>query len=305
MKNNNTLDLIKIRNSKFSPYLYIIPAFIFCLTYLFYPIIYSFILSFFQWSGFTSISSAKFILFENYKELFKDKIFFLALKNTFLFVFVAIFFQNSLGVALAISLNYFKMKFGKAWRAIIFFPAILSPVIVGLVWRLIFANEGLVNQLLGNLGLNFLQNIWLANRLTPIWVITFVNIWQYTGFNMVIYYAGLQSIPEDLIEAAKIDGASWGHVIFKIIFPLLSATASIAIVLNIIGGFKVFDLVYVMTLGGPAHSSEVLASYMYFNSFLMTGPSEMGYAASLSIVLTIIVFIISLIRIRMTRDIEY
>ena len=122
---------------------------------------------------------------------------------------------------------------------------------------------------------------------------------------MVIYYAGLQSIPEDLIEAAKIDGASWPRIIFRIVLPLLGGVASIAMVLNIIGGFKVFDLVYILTRGGPAHFSEVLTTYIFFHAFDVSGSNLMGYASSIAIVLTIISFMFALIRIRMTRTLEY
>lgn len=306
LKNNILNNFIKkVENYKISPYVYIIPALIFCLMYLFFPIVFSYTASLFRWSGYETFPDAKFIFFRNFVKLFQDKIFWISLKNTIIFVSVAILFQNLLGSLLAIFLNYFKIRLSKLWRAIIFFPAILSPVIVGLVWRLIFSKEGLFNDILGILGLGFLQKIWLGNVITPIWVITFVNIWQYTGFNMVIYYAGLQAIPEELIESAKIDGASWRQLILKIIYPLLTVPATIAIVLNVIGGFKHFDLVYVMSGGGPAHTSEVLTTYTYWTAFNMSGPSDLGYASAIAVILSIIIFFISWIRIRLTKNVEF
>jgi raffinose/stachyose/melibiose transport system permease protein len=307
MLKNNTMNTfkIKVENSKAFPYFFIIPALIFCSLYLFFPIIFSYVISLFHWGGYDPISKANFIFFKNFINLFHDHIFWIALKNTLIFVLVAILFQNLLGSLIAIFLNYFKIRLSKLARAIIFFPAILSPVIIGLIWRLIFSQDGLINGILGTLGLGFLQKTWLGNVVTPIWIITFVNIWQYTGFNMVIYYAGLQAIPEELIEAALIDGANWRQIILKIIYPLLAVPASIAIVLNIIGGFKHFDLIYVMTGGGPAHTSEVLTTYMLFTSFGMSGPSDMGYASAIAVILSIIIFIGAWIRIRMSRNLEF
>jgi len=173
---------------------------------------------------------------------------------------------------------------------------VLSSVIVGLVWRKILLSEGLLNQFLQILGLSNWRLNWLGNPVTPIWCIAFVNIWQWSGYNMVIYYAGLQSIDDQLIEAARIDGANWLQVVHKIVLPLLSQTILLAVTLNIIGGFRVFDLVYVLTQGGPAHYSEVLTTYMYFQSFSHIGTNRMGYASSIAIVLTFTVLTFSIIR---------
>jgi raffinose/stachyose/melibiose transport system permease protein len=296
---------LNLESKKFYPYLYVIPALIFFAVYIFYPLIFSTGLSFFKWDGFRSIFQAEFIGVQNFIDLVHDKLFWLSLKNTFYFVGGALVLQNVFGASLALVLFYARIRGSKFWRALIFFPAVLSPVIIGLIWRLIFAKNGLLNEALAGLGLGSLQTLWLGNKVTPIWCITWVNIWQWSGYNMVIYYAGLQSIPEELLDAAKVDGASWKNIIFRIVLPLLGGAASIAMVLNIIGGFKVFDLIYVLTRGGPAHYSEVLTSYMFHQSFALNGPSEMGYASSLALVLTVIIFVLALIRIRTSKTIEF
>lgn len=296
---------MKLEQNKIYPYLYITPVLIIFAIYIFYPIIFSIVISLFKWDGFRPLNEAEFIFFDNYVKLINDKVFLLSLKNTFMFVGGTLLFQNFFGLTLALTLVYAKIRFSKVWRAVIFFPAILSPVIISLIWKLILANDGLFNQILSIIGLESLQRVWLGNKITPIFCIIFVNVWQWSGYNMVIYYAGLQSIPEDLIEAAKIDGASWSRIIFKIILPLLGGVASIAMVLNIIGGFKVFDLVYILTRGGPVHFSEVLTTYIFFHAFDVSGSNLLGYASSIAIVLTIISFIFALIRIRMTRTFEY
>ncbi|MCL5986801.1 MAG: sugar ABC transporter permease [Actinobacteria bacterium] len=287
------------------PYVWLIPIFIIIATFYIYPIIFSTGLSLFKWDGYKPLTQIVFIGLKNYKDMIGDSLFWMSLRNTIFFVMGTLIFQNLFGMTLAVVLFYSNMKLSKLWRSIIFFPAIISPVIVALVWRLIFTKGGLIGLLLSTVGLSKLsQTLWLANPYTPIWVITWVNIWQWTGYNMVIYYAGLQTIPEEVIEAAKIDGANWGKIFSKVIVPLLSGAISIAMVLNIIGGFKVFDLVFTLTRGGPAHHSEVLTSYMFFNSFVPFGPNKMGYASALSVVLTILVFVAAYIRIRLTRQVE-
>ena len=296
---------MKLERSKIYPYLYIAPILILFVIYIFFPLIFSTVISMYEWDGFRPLNKAEFIFFNNYIKLINDKTFLLSLKNTFMFVGGTLIFQNFFGLTLALTLFYAKIRFSKVWRAVIFFPAILSPVIISLIWKLILANDGLFNQILSIIGLESLQRVWLGNKITPIFCIIFVNVWQWSGYNMVIYYAGLQSIPEDLIEAAKIDGASWPRIIFRIVLPLLGGVASIAMVLNIIGGFKVFDLVYILTRGGPAHFSEVLTTYIFFHAFDVSGSNLMGYASSIAIVLTIISFMFALIRIRMTRTLEY
>jgi len=296
---------MKLEQRKIYPFLYIAPVLILFAVYIFYPTIFSIVISLLKWDGFSSLSKASFIWFDNYKNLIKDDVFWLALKNTFIFVGGCLVFQNLFGLTLALTLFYVKIRGGKVWRAIIFFPAILSSVIVGLIWKLILSNTGFLNQTLSAIGLSSLNRVWLGNQLTPIFCIIFVNVWQWSGYNMVIYYAGLQSIPDDLIEAAKLDGASWPKLILKIIMPLLGGVASIAMVLNIIGGFKVFDLVYVLTRGGPAHFSEVLTTYIFFHAFDVNGSNLLSYASAIAIVLTIISFVFAVIRIRMTRTVEY
>jgi ABC-type sugar transport system permease subunit len=141
----------------------------------------------------------------------------------------------------------------------------------------------------------------LGNIYTPIWIIAFINIWQWTGFGVVLYYAGLSSIDNELIEAAKIDGASFFQYIIKIVIPLLKPIIILDLLLVFISGFRVFDIVYVTTRGGPIHQSEVLTTLQYYYSFDSYGPNKMGIASVISVVLLIIVVIFSLARITVNR----
>ncbi len=292
------------RYEKMRGYLYISLALLFFILFLFYPIIFSLILSFYEWSGFSPIPFEKTVGIDNYVRMIQDPTFWLALKNTLYFVFFTIVFQNFLGLLIALFLFYGQLKGSGIWRSIIFFPAMLSSVMIGLVWRRIFMGDGLLNMIITsvNPALDGVQ--WLGNTVTPIFVIIFINVWQWTGYNMVLYYAGLQGVNEELIDSAKIDGASWRQTVVRIVVPQLYKTISLAIILNIIGGFKVFDLVYVMTGGGPAHSSEVVTTYIYFQSFAAFGTNRMGYSSALAVVLTFIVLVFAIIRIKIESKVE-
>lgn len=293
-----------LNNDNTKAYTYLFLAIAFFMVFLLYPLIFSLILSFHEWSGFSQTPFKDFVGFSHYIEMFQDEVFYLSLKNTAMFAFVILIGQNVLGLGLALFLFYGKIRASILWRSIIFFPTLLSSVIVGLVWRRIFMGDGLLNIIWQSIYPASDGFLYLGNRITPIFVVMLVNIWQWSGYNMVLYYAGLQGVENDLVEAAKIDGATWFQTIRSVVIPQLSRTISLCIILNIIGSFKGFDLVYIITGGGPAHSSEVLASQIYYESFSMFGPNRMGYASAIAIVLTIIVVIFAIIRIRIDRKFE-
>jgi len=291
----------KLQYKRIYPYLYIIALIPFIISYFIYPLIFSLVLSFTNWNG-IKLETIQFAGLINFIKLFKDEIFLKSLSNTFIFVFLNIIISNFFGFINAYILNYSGIKGSKIFRAIIFFPAVMAPVVVGLIWKIILSNDGLLNLILEKIGLGFLAINWLGNLTTPIFMVVLVNIWQYTGYNMILFHAGLQNVPDELIEAAKIDGANVFQIIRKIILPLLTPVITIILVLSIIGGFKVFDLVYALTKGGPAHASETISTYMIYEAFSFKGPSDMGYASSIAIFLTIIIFIFSYLRVRFTKE---
>ncbi|MBN2073649.1 MAG: sugar ABC transporter permease [Actinobacteria bacterium] len=293
-----------LNNENTKAYTYLGLAIIFFLVFLLYPLIFSLILSFHEWSGFSQNPFEEFVGLSHYVKMFQDKIFYTSLKNTTMFAFVILIGQNVVGLSLALFLFYGKIRGSVLWRSIIFFPTLLSSVIVGLVWRRIFMGDGLLNIIWQNFHPESEGFLYLSNRITPIFVVMLVNIWQWSGYNMVLYYAGLQGVDNELVEAAKIDGATWLQTIKSVVIPQLSRTISLCIILNIIGSFKGFDLIYIITGGGPDHSSEVLASQIYYESFSMFGPNRMGYASAIAVVLTIIVVVFAIIRIRIDRRFE-
>jgi len=293
----------KIRLDKlgFYPYLFLLPVLVILITYLIYPIINTVQISLYDWSGLVPFRDAVFTGFKNYINLVNDRIFWIAVKNTTIYMTGTLIFRNIFGLTLALALFYTSKRMGKIWRAIIFFPAILSPVIVGYVFKILFSSTGAVNDILTKIGLESLARPWLAIPNTGIFVITLVTVWQWTGYNMVLYYAGLQSIDLELFEAARLDGANEMQVITKIVLPSISGIITLVMILNIIGGFKVFDTVYVMTRGGPAYQTEVLTSYAYLYSFSGI-QNKMGYAGAISIVLTLIILLFTIIRLKMSRE---
>lgn len=284
---------------KNNPYFWVSPAVIFFLIFLLGPLLFALAISFFHWDGFSRQIFKDFAGFSNYWDLFKDRVFLLALKNTLYFVFGVTIVQNIFAFFLAVLIFFGKFKNSDAIRAIIFFPGIISAVVISLVWRRILMSDGLINTILEVVKLPGIE--FLSDKSIVIWTIIMITIWQWTGYNLVIMYAGLQSVNMEVVEASYIDGASFWQVIFRIIFPILKPTIWLSVILNFIGGFRTFDIVYILTRGGPAHASEVLTTYMYYNSFQMWGPSKMGYASAIAMFLTFVIIIFTALRIRFIR----
>lgn len=280
------------------PYSWLSPSMILFALFLLYPIIFSFVLSFYDWNGYSSAIFTKFIGLKNFKHLINDPLYWKALKNTTFFVFSVVFIQNAIALFLSIIIFFGNFKHHNIIRALLFFPGVVSSVIIGLIFRKFLAIDGGINQLLELIGLSRIALPWLTYEALTIWIVSIVAIWQWAGYNLVIFYAGLQSIDHSLLEAAFIDGASLTQAIAKIVMPLLKPIIFLSAILNFIGGFRVYDLIWVMTRGGPNHSSEVLTTYMYYQSFQSKGPSDMGYASTIALTLAVIVLIFAIIRVR-------
>lgn len=293
---NNFGRTMTLRKSE--PYLWLSPSMILFLIFLLYPIIFSIILSFFNWRGYNLDIFGNFAGFQNYIKLAKDSLYWLSLKNTIFLVLTVVIVQNGIALFLALIIYFGNFKYGNLIRAIIFFPGVISAIVIGLVFRKFFELTGPINVLFQSIGLDQLAIPWLTNKNLTIWIVSFVTTWQWVGYNLVIFYAGLQSFDHTLLEAAFIDGASLQIAIFKIVLPLIKPVIFLSAVLNFIGGFRVYDIIWAMTRGGPVHASEVLTTYMYYQSFQSGGPSNMGYASTISVTLAIIVMLFAVIRIR-------
>jgi len=261
----------------------LLPALLVFFCFVLYPIVRSFMYGFYDWNG---LSKPVFVGFDNFKNIFADSVFWKALKNNLFVVFASIFGQIPLGIIAAVVLSG-RLKGKGAFRTAFFIPMILTTVVVGLLWTTILNSQvGLLRSFLLGLGFKNTPDL-LGNPATAIYAVCFVIIWQFIGLYMIIFLAALQNIPHDITEAADIDGANEVVKFFRIRLPLLWPTIAAASVLCISGSMRSFDLIFVMTGGGPAHATEVMATYMYNKTFSV---NRYGYGSAVSLVIAAISF---------------
>jgi ABC-type sugar transport system permease subunit len=284
-------------------YLFILPTLIFFVIFIAIPFFRAISISMTEWAGY---NEPRFTGLQNFRNMMYDRIFWIALKNTFVFMLATTVLQTVIPLLVAVLLNA-GWRAQIAFRTILFLPVIISLVITGLLWRMIFdGNFGVINNILGALNLDFLKHHWLAEPGTVMPSIIMVSLWSSLGFYMVIFLAGLQSIPIELYEVASIDGANNIQKLVFITVPMLWPVTTVVMILNIIGGIKVFDVIYVMTTGGPNHASEVLGTYLYVTAFGATGggsPST-GYAAAIGVVILILCLIGTIVQLRFTGKVS-
>lgn len=264
---------------------------LFC-TFVVYPIAYNLQASTLDWDG---VNAGTAVGLDNYVELFQDPTFLITLRNSAFWIVLTIVPQAVIGFLLAVALNQ-KLRGSTVYRAIFFIPAILSPVVVGIVWqRIMDPFNGVLVEVGKATGLSFLAGDYLSNPDTAIFAVIFVNVWMWTGFSMLFYLAGLQLIDPSLTEAARIDGANGFQTMARITFPLLKSTTLSLVLLGIIGSLKTFELVYVLTEGGPNHASEMLPTFAFMEAFRL---QNVGYASAISVVLLVIAVVSSLSMVR-------
>ncbi|MDF2906254.1 MAG: lacF 25 [Herbinix sp.] len=277
--------------------LFVLPALIYMIVFVGYPIIYNFVLSFQDVTVKTLRSNVKeFVAFDNYINLFKlDNVLTTALWNTLYFTVICILFQFVVGFALALFFNR-NFKFSKPVRGLLLMPWMIPMTITGLIFKFMFSTDvGIINFILRNLGIIQKNIDWLTNPATAMPAVIFANFWIGIPFNMILIATGLTTIPKELYESAAIDGANKFQIFRKITLPLLKPTMESVLILGFIYTFKVYDLVYVMTSGGPVNSTQLLSTYSYKLSFVMFKYSE---GAAVANILFVILFIVSLIYLR-------
>ncbi len=282
----------KFLKGNLTNYLFVVPAFILFIVFVVYPIFYNIQASFLQWDG---VNAGTNVGVDNYKKLASDPIFHTTLINSLLWMVFTIIPQSAIGFFLALALNE-KLHGRTIYRTLFFLPVVISPVVIGIAWqRLLDPFNGVISQLGKKLGVGFLSNNYLASN-NSIFVVIFVNVWMWAGYSMLFYLAGLQQIDKSVLEAAKIDGASGFTLISKIIFPLLKPTHLALLLLSVIGSFKTFELVYVMTEGGPNNASQMIPTYTFLAAFKL---QQVGYASAISVVLLILAlaFALGMVRI--------
>ena len=261
------------------------------------PNVSSLVYSLFSWNGISE--ERTFVGLANFKKMFADRIFRTALINTVKYTVTLVLFQTLIGFLLALLVQKTN-RINSAFRTIYFLPAIIAASTVGLIWGFIYdPNIGALNELLRILGLSSWRHAWLSDEKIVIYAIAAVHIWVGIGQSVVLFVAGLQNIPQDVLESAALDGATRWKQLVHITIPMLRPTTLIVLVLTTIGGFKSFDFVYVMTGGGATHSSEVLSTLLYKEAYAY---SDFGYSAAISVALLVVVATITLIQMYGLRE---
>jgi raffinose/stachyose/melibiose transport system permease protein len=285
-----------MRHSKITIFLYTFPALVLVFGFIYLPIIQNFIFSLYRWNAF-SVEKV-FVGFNYYVRLFNDKTFYITLRNNSLYAIISLIFQVGFGLVVASVLEEkFVRKLQPFFRTVFFIPSIISLTVVGLLWVFIYDPYiGILNAALKALGLGRFAYAWLGNPITAIYAVIAVSQWQYIGYVVMLFLVAIQKIPPELYEAAMIDGANRVQTFFYITIPRVKAMILLTSMITIIGAFKVFDEVYVMTFGGPGRSTEVLATYLYRSAFRN---DEMGLAAALGCVIFVVTFILSVFQIKL------
>ncbi len=291
MKNKSSMEWRHKKELIIAASIFLIPALLVIAVFVIYPIIQSFITSGYEWNGYSS--NKRFIGLSNWKELLMDKVFWSAFKNNLLVMVLSIVLQMPIGLALATFLDKVGKK-GNVCKVIWFIPMLMSSVAIGYLFRYALdANTGFItaiSQLFGGGTVDL-----LGNPKTSLVTCVFAIAWQFIPFYMVYYLAGYSGLPGDIHEAAMVDGATESQYFWQISLPLLKPTIKSAVVLSIVGSLKYFDLVYVLTKGGPSHSSELMATYMYSNAF---ESYKMGYASAIAAGMFLLISLIAIITMR-------
>lgn len=270
------------------PVLYIAPAFLALFIILVYPLGYSFWLSFHEWTLRGFVNGVPWVGLQNYIDLVSNSDFINSLRITFTFVISAIAIEFILGMGLALLLN--RNLVGKgAIRSMILLPMMCTNVVIGLTWRLLFNYQfGIINYYLNQLGFGSVE--WLSVPSLAMASVIIVDVWNTTSFVALMLLAGLQSLPEEPFEAARIDGASAWQTFAYITLPLLRQTILVALLWRLIDTFRIFDVIYLLTAGGPARATETVSIYVYnygFKSF------NLGYASAASYAMILIMLVIA------------
>ncbi len=271
------------------PYYFMLPSLALLLGVYLIPFVYSIFISLTDWSGIGM--DMNFVGLGNYIALFRENHFLEVLRNNIIYLIELVGVQFVVSLVLAAVLNA-SFRGRNLFRAVYFMPTVICTIAIGFIWNIMFDPiNGPIKTILESLGLTELSKImWIGNTTTAIHAVSFVSVWQWTGWSMVIYLAGMQSIDKSLYEAAEIDGANALQKFFRITLPLLAPSITINLVNSTIGALKIFDLPFIMTSGGPGHATESLAMMMYTYSF---GLDKMGYGTAISILLVVVILIIS------------
>lgn len=281
---------MRFKLNRFGGWLWIVPAVILLGTFVYYPIIQNFQLSLYRWNAFSP--NAVFVGGDNYAKAWSDPVFWRALTNNIWYAVVSLIFQVGFALVLAAILEEFVHRRLRGFlRTLYFIPAVISITVAGILFSFIYNPQfGLLNRLLEAVGLGGWTHAWLGEQSTAMGAIIAMSQWQNFGYTAVLFVVALQRIPREYYEAAKIDGAGLVRQFFSITVPLVREMTTLLIIITVSGAFLVFNEVMVMTAGGPANSTHVLGTWLYFNAFMS---DDMGYASAIATVIFVITFVLA------------
>lgn len=274
---------------RLNPVLFLLPALSIYIVFAIYPTYSVFEYSFTDWDGISP--ERNFVGLENYQRLFSDKIFWEAFRNTFVWSAVIIVINVGLGLVIAAML-------ARVWKArlliqtCIVLPVVISPMAVATIWRWMYQPTGVINQVLENIGLGALATPWLGSPDAVLYALALAHSWSTIGLSVIIFLAGLQAVDEDLYEAARVDGANPVQSFRYVTLPALRPVTAVVFILTLTQSFKVFDIVWATTQGGPIRFSEILSTYMYKRGAL---ENQYGYGSAIGVALLVIVSVATIL----------
>ena len=280
-------------------FLFLLPPLLVYIYLVIYPVVQAVYYSLYKWNGLGPLTD--FIGFDNYFKLVQENVFRSSFSHNWLIAFLSVVIQLPLALGLALLIGR-GLRGRGLFRVILFLPYILSEVVTGVIWSFIYrAQGGLLNIALESIIPGFKPIGWLANPDTVMLAIFFTLTWKYFGFYLILFITGLQDIPHEIEEAARIDGANSSQVTRHIILPLLSSTTRLTIYLAVVGSIQVFDLVWIMTTGGPVNASDTMATYLYKFGFQRF---QLGYGSAVAVIIFAVAFTFSTLyqRFIMRRD---
>lgn len=277
---------------KLSPYLFVFPCLLLIGVFTYWPVLSSFYYSFHTWNFLST--DMPFVGWENYRELLSGQEFRNSLYVTIAFVVISV--PLRLGLALLIA-NFLVKEtvLVRFLRGAYFLPSVTSTVAISVIWSWIFATDfGLVNNILSVFGVDKIT--WLQSPMLALWVIVIVNLWKQLGYDIVIYVAGLQAIPNDLYEAAQVDGGRRWHVFRRVTFPLVMPTTYFLLIISVVESFQIFTIVNIMTNGGPAFATDMLVNLLYRTGFVLF---DIGQGSALAVILFLVLLVLAVIKSRL------
>ena len=288
-----------MRNSKWASALFVGPAVLVMAAACLYPVISAFQLSLFDWSMGTPWSSARWVGLDNFASAFLNPRVWSSLWTTLMFAAVCVSLEMVLGIALALALEH-PVRGMAFFRTLFILPMMIAPIAVGLAWRYLFdAQFGLVNAVLALFGVS--AKIWLADPQLAFIAIVIADVWQWTPFVFIMIIAALANVDGAVIEASRIDGAKWLQMTFLVKLPMIMHVIAITLMMRLIDAFRVLEVIYVLTFGGPGDSTEILSLHIYKTAFV---GQQLGVAGAVSVLLLVVVAILSWGALRLSNPLK-